>query len=565
LRGATTAVVAAVVVVLSGSLAAVSLYGQDAAAAGAPIPGRPEQLRIPELVVPIPDPTGVRHELRNGIPVFVVADRSLPLVQITVAVASGDFQDPPERIGLAGLTGALVRRGGAGEWDPDAFDRRADELGCDFDSLGGGRRSGVTLDCGSAVLADALPLLAAMLRQPRFAADRVAQLRDRLLASLPRREDDPFAVLDREWGWLLFGREHYSTRVVRADQLAGLERGEVEAFHARYWRPEATVIAVSGDVEPAAVVAALDRLLGDWAAGEDRAAAPTPAPGVAPDSPASGERSSVVGDGGGAAGVPAASAAPSGGSSASRGSAGTAGDVASPLPAPPPAGLYLRDLPLAQAKIALGHRGPVRQGWDDRDEAPLLVLAEVLGGDGAVSRLRHRLRAEEGIAYRASARITLGSHGEPGEVRLFLETEPRQAARALELARAELLRLRDEPVPDAELELARRSLLHLFPLLFDSAERRAGRFAEDAMLGRPHDYWRDYRSRLAAVNAADVQRVARRHLRPADLIAVVVGERELVLAGARTAGVRLERLFGGLAPLPHREPLTLQPVAGEAR
>jgi zinc protease len=202
----------------------------------------------------------------------------------------------------------------------------------------------------------------------------------------------------------------------------------------------------------------------------------------------------------------------------------------------------------------------VRQGWDDADEAALQVLAEVLGGDGAVSRLRRRLRAEEGLVYRASARLALGL-GSPGTFQVFLESEARHAARALALACSEVLRLRGEPVPAAELALAKRSLLDLAPLLFDSAERRAGRFAEDELLGRPHGYWESHRRRVAAVTARDVQRVAQRHLRPQDLVAVVVGDRAALLAGAAAEGVTLEQLFGGpLRALPRRDPVTLDPL-----
>jgi zinc protease len=184
----------------------------------------------------------------------------------------------------------------------------------------------------------------------------------------------------------------------------------------------------------------------------------------------------------------------------------------------------------------------------------------VLGGDGAVSRLRRKLRAEEGLAYRARARLTLGLQA-PGTFQVFLETAPAHAARALELARRELLILRDEPVPEPELAIAKRSLLDLFPLLFDSAERRAGRAAEDVLLGRPHAYWQRYRDRIATVTARDVQEVARRHIRPAELVAVVVGDRDAILAGARADRVDLAHLLGPLHELARRDPLTLAPLA----
>ena len=481
-------------------------------------------------MVTIPDAAGMRFALKNGIPVYVAEDHALPLVQMHLAVAAGDFQDPPDRIGLAGLTGALLRRGGAGPWDADAFDARADLLAADLDSIGANTRSGVSLDCGSSVLAEALPLFAAMVRAPRFEASRFERARANLRESLARREDDPLEVLDREWGWLLLGPDHFTTREVNPSALAAMTREDLVGFHRAHWHPSRMVIAVSGDVEARAAVAALDALLGDWRDDD-------------PGSPA----------------VSTASPRTAGKSQAPTTLDATAA-AAAELPPPPAAGLYLRHWPGPQAKIALGHRGPLRHGWDDADEPALLVLAEVLGGDGAVSRLRRKLRAEEGLAYRARARLTLGLQA-PGTFQVFLETAPAHSARALELARRELVFLRDEPVPEPELALAKRSLLDLVPLLFDSAERRAGRAAEDVLLGRPHAYWQRYRDRVTAVTARDVQAAARRHIRPEELVAVVVGDRDAILAGARADHVDLARLLGPLHELPRRDPLTLAPLA----
>ena len=493
----------------SATITLAALLAAPPAVAQAEIPARPEQLRFPPSTFTIPE-APARHRLRNGIVVLVEEDHALPLVQVTLAVGAGDLLDPPERIGLAGLTAAMLRRGGAGPWDAAAFDARADRLAAELDSIGARRRSGVTLDAASALLHESLPLLAAMVREPRFAPERFETIRGNVRESFSRREDDPLAVLDREWLALLFGEADSIDREMRPEHLAAITRDHLAAFHAAHWRPDRVVIAVSGDVRAADAVAALDRLLGDWAP-----AGSAPAPPALP-----------------------------------------------PLAPPPAAGLYLRDFPVPQAKVALGHRIAARRGWDDPDEAPLAVLAEVLGGDGAVSRLRRRLRAEEGIVYRARARIGMGTE-HLGALQIVLETDNRNAARALRIARAELLRMRDEPVPEGELRLAKRAILDLFPLLFESAEQRAGRFAEDVLTGRPHEYWESYRRRLEAVTAADVQEAARRHLRPEELVAVVVGDRAAIAAGAREDGILLERLLGGLRALPPRDPLTLEPRGGQ--
>jgi zinc protease len=215
-------------------------------------------------------------------------------------------------------------------------------------------------------------------------------------------------------------------------------------------------------------------------------------------------------------------------------------------------GLYHLERDLPQAKIALGHRGVERQGWDDPEALALLVMNEVLGGAGPISRLRASLRGRQGIAYRAGSRFDAGLRWE-GDFQVLLEVEGSQAGRAVELALAEIARLRREPVPAAELELARRALGDGLPLLFDRPEETAGRYAEDELLGRPHGYWTSYVERLRGVSAADVQRAARRHLRPEALVYLVAGRRADAALVADAVGLPIRTL-------PEREPLSLQPA-----
>ena len=53
------------------------------------IPARPEQIVPRPLDFQVPDATKFRHQLSNGIPVYVVEDHSLPLVDISLIVRLG--------------------------------------------------------------------------------------------------------------------------------------------------------------------------------------------------------------------------------------------------------------------------------------------------------------------------------------------------------------------------------------------------------------------------------------------------------------------------------------------
>ena len=470
-------------------------FGLVAAAAAPQIPPHPEGLRFSPSSFAPPDPSGMRFELANGLPVYVVPDRSLPLVDVVLAVPVGDLDEQPEEAGLASMTAAMLRRGGAGDLSPDHLDDEVDALGARIQTVGASARSVVALDCGSEALGRGLELLASIVLEPRFDAERLAQAKGNLEVSLASRDDDPRRLLEREWLRLVHGDSAPRGRRLTREAVAAFTPEALVDFHRRHYGPEGAVFAVSGDVDAEAVVVRLDELFGDW---------------TAPDQ---GKRRVAATSGGGSAEVEVGA------------SQGEEQAAAAAMP-----GWWYLDRPGGQAAIAIGHRGAAFDSWDDRDRWALLLLTEILDGPGAVSRLRSRLQLGEGLTYRVLTyfdidppRIVAGPD-HAGEFRVFLETAPESAAEAAGAVLQELRRLQGDAVQVGELETAKQSVLARFPLLFDRAEATAGRYAEDEFLGRPHEYWARYRGRLSAVTAADIRLAAERFLDPDGVVLLVVGD-----------------------------------------
>jgi len=486
------------------------------------IPDRPEGLRFAPSRFDPPPVAGLRFELRNGLPVYVVPDRTLPLVDVVLALPVGDRNEGPGEDGLASMTAAMARRGGAGELGPEELDDEIDALGARLQESSSWARTVLALDTGSEALDRGLELLASILFEPRFDEQRLAQAKDSLRVSLLAEGDDPRTVLDREWSRLVHGPVSPRSRRLTEASLAAFQREALIRFHRRHWRPEGAVIAVSGDVDGEALVARLDELFGGWEA-SDRTASETMEASAEPASPGAAKRR-------------------------------TRPEIAAASP-----GWWLVDRQGTQAALALGHRGAVFNSWDNRDRWALMLLVEILDGPGAVSRLRSRLQLEEGLTYRVLTWFDLDVvpagrvRGQPpvpsaGEFRIFLETAPESVAVAAAAVLEELGRLRRGDVADAEIATARRSLAARLPLLFDRAEVIAGRYAEDELLGRPHEHWSLYRQRLGTVTVTDLRRVAQRYIDMDGIALLVVGDSAAVQAGR--GADELRRLLGPPAGVP---------------
>jgi zinc protease len=266
------------------------------------------------------------------------------------------------------------------------------------------------------------------------------------------------------------------------------------------------VIAISGDVEPAAIVAELSERLAGW-----RAAEPAPWPPAAPEFT-------------------------------------------------PSAGLRHVEKQIPQGKVAIGHRSLQVTDWSDPEIYALMVMNDILGGGGFTSRLVQRVRSDEGLAYGAYSSFGMGSYW-PTTFSMGFASKNPTVAYAIEILLEELDRIRRDSVSPEELKVSKSSFVDTFPRSFESAARIAGTFAEDEILGRPHDYWYGYRTRIQAVDAAAVRAAAAKHLHPDRLVALVVAPWAEIAPGDPEGRASMAQFFDGkVEHLPLRDPLTLEPL-----
>ena len=148
-----------------------------------------------------------------------------------------------------------------------------------------------------------------------------------------------------------------------------------------------------------------------------------------------------------------------------------------------------------------------------------------------------------------------------GDLTGGLQTKNRSVAYALRLALAEMQKLKDEPVTDAELTSIKDGLVESFPTQWGSRQAIANRFADEQLTGWPEDWWVDYRERVKAVTAADVQKMAKRLLEPEKMVVLAVGKASEVEAGdADHPGALKDVAKLPLSRVPLRDPLTLKPM-----
>ncbi len=409
-------------------------------------------------------PPTTRATLDNGLRVIVAEYHELPLVELYALVGAGAAQDPPGQDGVSALTANLLHRG-AGKRDAEELARAIESLGGRIAALPGTDGTIVTGEFLRDDFATGLGLFRDVLTDPNLARDEVRRARDEQLAGIVAEREDTAAVAEKCYAGFLYGSYPYGRPVEgRRETVAKLGRSEVGKYYERWYHPNATILVVVGDVAAADAVERIRAAFGGWKASPDAVAA--------------------------RAGQPEAV---------------TARRM-----------LLVDKADATQAQIRFGNVSIRR---NDPDYIPAQVANTILGG-GFTSELIEELRVKRSLTYAAWSQFSARLVG--GDFRVGTFTKNKTSAETLDLALAVEGGFRTKPATAKELDKAKTYLRGQYPLRLETPEALAARLAEVEFYGLPPDELTTFRSRVAAVGAADVQRAAETHMPPPDRTAVVV-------------------------------------------
>ncbi|MCY7274620.1 MAG: insulinase family protein, partial [Phormidesmis sp. CAN_BIN44] len=166
----------------------------------------------PAPEIKVPDYS--RFELKNGMVVYLMEDHELPLVSGTALIRMGDRFEPGSKVGLAGLTGAVMRSGGTQSHSPDELNQILEQRAASIETGIGSTSGSASFNALSEDLSEVFNLFAEVIQQPAFAPEKFNLAKLQTQGGIARRNDDPNGITGREFEKLLYGGESPYARVV---------------------------------------------------------------------------------------------------------------------------------------------------------------------------------------------------------------------------------------------------------------------------------------------------------------------------------------------------------------
>jgi len=437
------------------------IFSHPLASAGAP-PALIDPDRITYKSLSFTPPKTERVTLDNGLVLYTLADHELPLVKITAVIRTGGMFDPPEKEGLAELTGKVMRTGGIEGMTGNDVDET-------LESMAAILHASVNRDSGVFSLSvlrndreKGLDLFSRILMNPVFEAEKLSLAKELKIEELRRIADDPQKLAFREFGRLIHEGSPRG-RLATTSSVNRIQREDLIRFHRLFFQPGRVMIAISGDIDRQEAVNLVNRYFGKWQSSEELATVPPPPQ--------------------------------------------TKGGRVYVLPR--------KDL--TQSTVLLGWLAPAKKSTQF---FPMEVTDFIVGSGGFRSRLFQEIRTNRGLAYSTGSFYTAKS--DYGYFGAYALTKSESTLEVMSLLRGILRDIGQKPIPYKELEMTKSSIVNSFIFSFTSANQIALQQLMIEYEDLPGDYLATYLNHINTVSEEEV-RTAAGQLDPEKAIILVVG------------------------------------------
>jgi predicted Zn-dependent peptidase len=417
------------------------------------------------LNVKLPKPQEAK--LDNGLLVLIMEDHRFPTVSVRLDInGAGALYEPSSLPGLASAAATLIREG--------TRSRTSRQLAEDIDKLGATINASTGFGSTATVInASGLSdnfdewfaLLTDVLLNPTFPTEEVEKYKARQKVQLKQQRTQPSFLANERFSKALYGSHPAAVVSATEESINSLTTEALAKWHAERYAPQSAILGIAGDVNPNELIPKLKQWLAAW-------------------------------------------------------KTTTATEQLPPNPAPSSTKqIYLVDRPNSvQTTLTLGNLAIDRA---HPDYIPLTVLNRIIGG-GPAARLFLNLRENKGYTYGVYSNLNTGKYRGPWSASGDFRTDVTDGAMTELLY--ELKRIRTEDVPADELEETKRALVANFALSLEQPAQLLSYAITQKTYNFPADYWETYPSKLMAVTAADVKRMAQQYLNPDAMQVVAVGD-----------------------------------------
>lgn len=426
-----------------------------------------DEIDFPELTE-FEEPDVETFTADNGITYFLIEDKELPVIDMSVMVRTGGVLLPNELGDVASITGEVMRSGGTESHPADTLNEVLENRAASIETSIGFTSGNASMNVLKEDFDDLLPVFIDVLMNPEFPEEKIDLAKTQKRSSISRRNDEASSIANREFDNLIYGKDSRYSRTTEYETLNNVSRDDMVDFHNEHFQGANMMVGVVGDFETDEMKQKLESAFGDIPEGEK-----------------------------------------------------------TELDFPEVDYEYEKTVNLAhksdinQSTVYLGHIGGMR---DNPDYAKVQVMNDVLSG-GFSGRLFQKVRTDMGLAYSVGGQYGMSNTFYPGRFFAQVQTKSESTTEAIQAIIDEIKRLQEEPITKEELEEVKEQFLNSLVFRNTSYEQILDRNMNNEYRGLPEDAFEEFVEGVRNTTVEDVQEMAQKYMRPDEVQILVVGNK----------------------------------------
>jgi predicted Zn-dependent peptidase len=439
------------------------------------------QAQIDRSKQPIPGPaptislkTPSTFTLKNGLKVMVVENHKLPKVNYSLRIDNGPIYDG-DKAGISQILAAMLGNG-TSTISKNDFNEEVDFLGANL-NFGSASASGSSLTKYSNRI---LELMADAAMNPLLTEEEFQKEKEKAIENLKSNKKSVDAVASRVSRALSYGKNHPSGEFVTEETLNNITLNNVISYYHTHFNPSKAYLVVLGDVNVSKVKKQVKKYFGKWEHDLDIS---TP--------------------------------------------------IIESTPNVPVTEIDFIDMPNAvQSNIQFTNN--VNLEMKDEDYHAVLLANYILGGGGE-GYLFLNLREDKGYTYGSYSSIGT-KRFVPGRFSATASVRNEVTDSSVVAMLGEIKRIRTEKVDAERLKNAKAKYVGSFVLAVERPSTVAGYALNIELNNLPQDFYKTYLSKINAVTADDILRVANKYFLADNGRFVIVGKGSEVVPNLEKTG-----------------------------
>lgn len=415
-------------------------------------------------------------ELSNGMEIYGIENREVPLVQFDISIPGGQLLDPENKPGVASLLTDLMMQGTASK-TPAELEEAIGLLGASIYMYSSNEDLHITGTCLAKNFEPTMELVQEIMLEPRWDEKEFDRLKSALQTNLKGMEANPQAIAQTVFYRLLYGKDNSFgvPGMGTMESAQAITIADLQAYYSQL-APENASFHVVGSITKPEVQQTLQDFSASWK---------NASPEIAND------EIQPEGEGG---------------------------------------KLYFIDVPDAKQSVIL--IGKLVLSGEDSDAAKLNFANEILGG-GSSGKLFQTLRIEKGYTYGAYSGISDNLEVSPFYIRTSVRANATLSS--LEIIE-EMVQNYAADFGAEEVKLTQNKLLKENTRAYESLGAKLGILREISKYGKDPSYIEDMQEELMEMKEEDFKEVINEYLSENEMIYVVVGDKATQLEEVKKLG-----------------------------